>query len=83
MLEVALDGTPVGYCSFAASSYEVLLSPASVVPFYDLRPATSDMITALDPRAAIASVMADFAQMGYPLDPSLGGADSGSRTSDP
>lgn len=83
MLEVALDGTPVGYCSFAADYYAVLLSPGSVAPFYELRPATTEMITALDSQAETASIVADLAAMGYPVDSSLGGTDSGLRTIDP
>lgn len=83
MLEVALDGTPVGYCSFAADYFEVVLSPAAVAPFYALRPATAEMITEIDPQAGILSIVADLTEMGYPVHPSLDGTDSGSNAGDP
>lgn len=66
LLDLLLDGSPRGYCGYAADYLELDVAPEAVAPFYEIRSASGDMISSLRPSANAATTRQELAAMGYP-----------------
>lgn len=67
LLEVVLDGTPLGYQTLAIDYFELDLGVADIEALYALQPADVGLIARINPNVDPNDILTDLASFGYPV----------------